>query len=249
MQNPHELPAPPLDQPILRVRALAADLAYGALIGMWNAELSYIAGDQPLARLIAQKWAGNYPNYTLLASLGYLDDKSDPLIIPLKYVITQKAYDLLETIPPETRIFISYARSHSSTLGLAIQYRLSALGVEAFLDRDLDPGEEWHARLEGKVRETDYFISLLAPKTGDFPGTLGKPYVRKEIRWAWDSHRACIPFWHPAFTFNIGDIPDYEDLLGEYLNTKNAIRVHEESAEGYHDAINKLLNKLGHTEA
>jgi hypothetical protein len=104
------------------------------------------------------------------------------------------------------------------------------------------------ARTFGDYGKSKRLLYLLAPQNAISKATLASPYVQKEIRWAWQANRACIPFWHPGFKFAKDNIPNYEDFFDEYLNTKNAIRVHEESAEGYHDAINKLLNKLGHTE-
>jgi len=247
MQNRLEDRPPPLDQPVLRIQALAADLAYGALRGMWEAELP--ADNANLKKLYSEKWSGSPPDAKLLISFGYLEDKTtNPAIGNWRYILTQKAFELLETIPPNTHIFISYGRRQSSALGLAVQYKLLSLEVDAFLDRDLDPGEEWHARLEVKVKQCDYFICLLAPKNTISDATLASRNVIKEVRWAWESNRMCIPFWHPSFHFVKDDIPNYEDFLGVYLDTKNAIRVHEESAEGYHDAINKLLNKLGRSE-
>src|SRR5581483_1391577 len=123
MNNPHEQPAPPMEQPVLRVRVLAADLAYGALKQLWNAEMpDGFNSASGLGAFLVQKWNNNYPAFDLLISFGYLR-REDRYGSP-KFILTQKAFDLLEIIPPGTKVFISYERSQSSAFALALQYKL-----------------------------------------------------------------------------------------------------------------------------
>jgi hypothetical protein len=97
----------------------------------------------------------------------------------------------------------------------------------------IDPGAEWKALLEKTVRQSRYFIALIAP------GTLESSYVRDEIEWALNTpDQIIIPFWHNGFTHGA----DYPAALA----TRNAIRLKEESAEEYELAMIKLLNRMGY---
>lgn len=115
---------------------------------------------------------------------------------------------------------------------------MKTVGLDPFLDLSIDPGEEWHAHLEEKIEQCDYFVVLVG-KT-----TLDSEYVRKEIEWAVKYGKRIIPIWHNGF--NSEDVPKYpafEDVLGR----KNAIIVENENAEAYNNAVIKLLNYLGFT--
>jgi hypothetical protein len=113
--------------------------------------------------------------------------------------------------------------------------RLKAVGIEnPFIDMNINPGDEWHARLEKTIRQSKYVVALIAP------ATLESPYVRRELEWALASPGVhVIPIWHHGYA---GDGP-YPDAL----SSKNAIRIKEESAEEYELAMIKLLNRLGYT--
>ena len=240
MQDPYKRPAPTKDQPVLRVQEYARDLAYGALHGWWNAELpqSTSKGDA-LWDLHNAKWKGEVPNWDLLVSFGYLVEPGGPG--HRWYILTPKAYESLETVASKTSVFISYGRKMSSAFALAIQYKLLSLGVIAFLDRDIELGDEWHARLEQKIKECDYFISILAQ------GVLESETLRKEITWACEANRLCIPIWHAGFSYEKEVDPrvDLSKAVKEYISRKNAyIITGDDSAMKYHDAVESVINRL-----
>lgn len=232
-----------MEQPELRIKALAADLAHGALTGMWNSELpeplNQVSG---LGLLLRQKWNDSQPGFDLLVSFGYLS--SGFRYNSVRYTLTQKAFDLLQAIPPKTKIFISYGRLLSSPFALALQYKLLSLRVDAFLDREIDLGEAWHAFLQSKIEVCDYFICLLTPST------LDSENVRKEIKWAQESGRACIPVWHAGFSpkDHLDNRPDMTKEAKLYIKAKNACIIEgKERASIYHNAINSILNQLGYS--
>ncbi len=250
MDNPHTL-QPPTD-PLARIHAFARDLAYGAIMNMWGSEirvyfdsegLSLIGqdGGEKLVALITDKWKGVYPSINLLQTFGYLVQTSAQSRVAY-FALTQKAFELLEEPATPPSVFISYGRKQSSALGLLLECRLSSIGVKAFIDRSIDPGADWHSHLKGAVSGSDFVVSLIAP------GTLTSPYVREEIQWAVEASKNSIAIWHGGFKFNPADIPDCPDWLEAFVTSKHAIRVQEESAEGYHDATEKLLNRLGYTQ-
>lgn len=240
MERPQDRLAPTKDQPVLRVKEYARDLAYGALMGWWNAELpqSLTKGDA-LLDLHKTKWKDDPPHWDLLVSFGYLVEPGGPGA--RRYILTPKSYELLETIARKTSVFISYGRKKSSAFALAIKYKLLSLGVTVFLDMDIELGDNWHARLERKIKECDYFVILLVPEV------LGSQTLRKEIFWAKGSNRICIPIWHSNFSAS-SEIDPRSDLsadLKEYIGRKNACIIDgDESALKYHEAIEKLINRL-----
>ncbi|MEP7285925.1 MAG: toll/interleukin-1 receptor domain-containing protein, partial [Chloroflexota bacterium] len=175
------------------------------------------------------KWpSGGSPTCEMMQTFGYFLHDTDG-----SYLITQKAFALLERPVTLPTVFISYSRKTSSAFGLLIECRLQIAGIKAFIDRSIDPGDAWHAQLEDKIRHSTCVVSLLAPET------LNSNYVQKEIQWALDQNIMLIPIWHG--TFDGSNIPAALELLG----SKNAIRVKEESAEAYHEAVEKLINRLG----
>lgn len=248
MSNPLEL-APPAD-PIDRVRHFARDLAYGALVGNWSTELRVWfgeekpqfagqAGGEALTELTANKWGGEIPGFDLLQILGYVTIEPNSQNRIAFFKLTEKAFDLLEEPPSPPSVFISYGRKQSSAFGLLIEARLNQVGVRAFIDRSIDPGAAWHQHLTQTVKNSAVLVALLAP------GTLNSPYVREELQWALDSNLRAIPLWHNNFFFDREQILDCPPWLESFVTSKHAIRVVEESAEGYHDAVEKLINRLG----
>jgi TIR domain len=175
----------------------------------------------------------------LLQTFGYVNLRNENRASFAE--LTQKAFELLEepAVPPT--VFISYGRKQSSAFGLYLECRLSSAGVRAFIDRSIDPGADWHNHLEERVRGSSVFVCLLAP------GTLVSPYVREENQWAVDSNNRSVAIWHGGYVFNRAEAPDFPGWLEAFVTTKHAIRVQEESAEGYYDAAEKLLNRLGYT--
>ncbi len=246
MDNPIEQPAP--TDPLDRIHALARDLAYGAITGQWSSKInlswagpeqySWISQEGSTAAIddyLEKKWNNDHPSANVLMSFGYFSLLAERDSGTTVYLLTDKAFALLQkpTAPPS--VFISYRRSQSSALGLLIVARLKAVGVpNPFIDMVIDPGAEWQALLEKTVRQSRFFIALIGP------GTLDSTYVKQEIEWALNTpDQIIIPFWHDGFSPGA----DYPESLG----TRNAIRLKEESAEEYELAIIKLLNRLGYT--
>jgi hypothetical protein len=249
MENPHKFPPP--NDPIERVRTLARDLAYGAITQMWSTEVrawaqidgsldfSGMAGGDALQAMLTEKWQNSYPGFNLLEALGYVK-LTDAQSRVNYYTLTEKAFALLEEPAAPPTAFISYGRKQSSAFALMLECRLASVGVRAFVDRSIDPGTDWHSHLQQMVRGSGYLVCLLAP------GTLNSTYVREEIQWAVESKITGISIWHGGFAFNKSEIPACPDWLEAFVTSKHAIRVQEESAEGYHDAAEKLLNRLGY---
>jgi hypothetical protein len=174
-----------------------------------------------------------YPNLTLLVSNGYLQADNNDLYL------TRAAFDLLQEAEPAS-IFISYKRSESSAFALLVLARLKQAGLEPFLDLALVPGENWSEGLKERIGKYDYLIALLGRET------LKSKVVIQEIQWALEAHLNIIPIWHNGFVYKSGEwkLPPEID---EALSNRHTIRVLEESALAYNNAIVELLNRFGIT--
>jgi len=258
MDNPLELKLP--DDPIDRIHTMALDLAYGVSRGLWgtNFTVDRTARDETwmnwsnipnggpnLDDYMEKKWANSPPSAYLMLSFGYF------VVFEQKdgYLLTAKAFALLQkpTTPPS--VFISYARKQSSALALLIEARLKLedRNLRAFIDKDIPLGDEWRDVLVDRISASQYFICLLTMDT-----LLSKP-VAEEIAIALKTPTCkIIPICHSGYSFKA----EFPAALGERavsaeviqtLATKNALVVETESAASYEDKVNRLLGRLGYS--
>lgn len=176
------------------------------------------------------------PTPSLLESKGYLQR-----ITKAEFRLSPSAFQLVGDIEPPT-IFISYRRIESSAFALLVLARLKQHSFEAFLDMTLEPGEVWHAGLKERIQQYDYFVVLLSKDT------LESQFVRKEILWAQEANLTILPIWHNGFEQNreeaLRRIKLDESGVREVVNSLHPIRVTDESALGYNNAIIQLLNRF-----
>ncbi len=253
MSDPRHDPRP--QDSVAQVRAFARDLAYGALQGDWPAKFAMHYGDGrfgtddwAVKNYLAQKWDSNPPNLYLLVSFGYLQDQRRDVQAPpnfkapmpaiWEFLLTDQAFALLEQ-PTATSVFISYRRGESSAFALLLLARFQMIGLEPFLDLNIEPGSEWHAQLEQEIARRDYFVIVIGP------ATLESAFVREEIRWALDAQARLIPIWHNGFDErHLADMQDRYPELGAFFD-KQAIKVEQENPAAYDSAITQLLNRFG----
>jgi hypothetical protein len=233
-----------------RIKTLARELAEGATEGIWDIELRYMyedttgegfklwLGDELLTAYLQRRWDNNYPNLGLLHTLGYISMPPDTARV--RYMtISKPALDLIEEVEPAD-IFISYRRKESSAFALLVLARLKAADLSAFLDLSIQPGDNWHAQLKGQIQQRDYFVLLIGKET------LASPYVRDEIRWALEGDVEILPVWHNGYSYKEGEY-DLSPEIHRVLSSTHTIRVLEESALAYNNAIVELLNRFGVT--
>ena len=151
--------------------------------------------------------------------------------------LTPKAYELIDEVEPYN-IFISYRRLDSSALALLVLARLKVYDHVPFVDMALEAGGNWHADLEEKIEQNDYFIILLGKDT------LCSGMTVKEIEWALKYERTIIPIWHSGFDLDAKEWADVDETVKDAIQQTNAIRVTDESASGYNTAIVELLNRF-----
>jgi len=252
MDNPLEQPTP--QDPITRVKVFARDLAYGALHDYWGAYvvvermgmgsvewMSYGSTPNetplPLSDYLTQKWDKKPPTVEILRAQGYLNASPRPGETHT-YYLTQKAFDLLDAPVETPSVFISYKRSESSALGLLVEARLKLVdpNISVFIDKQIEPGDDWENVLRDRVQTARVFVALIAPET------LSSVVTRQEIDWALESEAAqsdyrIVQICHGGYTMS-ADNP---------LGHKHAILVQRETAEDYDRAISQLVNTLGYS--
>ncbi len=237
--RPIDLPVP--DDPVQRVRRLARDLAWGALHGLWQPRfMIYEEHAWGHAWLFhpgdgfdgyVKMWGDNLPEIYLLEALGYLAKTAES-----DWLLSDKAFKLIEEDRPEA-IFVSYRRSVSSALAMLIAAELRVEGFRPFLDiRSIALGDEWHAILESRVRQSNIFIPVIGPTT------LESDYVKEEVEWALENEtaRRIIPIVHAGFT-----PADLDKSPFPALAKKNPIHIREDNAADLFSAVQQLKAFLG----
>ena len=239
MENPFEQAAPTniLD----RVHDFARDLAFGVTQGLWHTQVHWRKLLNPdishhskvFADHLRPKWGTDFPSEYLLLSFGYFQEYGIEPGYSI-YLLTEKAFRLLERPSAPPSVFISYRRSESSPFGLLIEARLRLVGnPNPFIDKNLVPGTEWDEQLRLQIQQCRYFVCLIGQTT------LNSPHVAQEIDWATESDCTLISIWHNGARMS--------DSVPAELNKRHAITVTEENALGYETAVNQLLNSMGYS--
>jgi hypothetical protein len=252
-----EYSPPPSGKHRERILFFAKVLAYGVITDQWSprfrigrvedaytrqtSEESWSAVghsnyEQRLRDYLNNTWHDQQPQAAFLESFGFLEQVNEDKYARI-YMLTPNAYELLNEPLHSINVFISYCHSTSSAFALALEYRLEARGVQAFIDRSIPRGDDWHERLHTTVEQSQVFVCLITKEA------LESRYIQNEIQWAAKNRR--IPIWQPGFIYDNEQKQKHPEWLRQFVESKQAIRLLEESAESYHDATEKFLNELG----
>lgn len=260
MQRVLQRPIP--NNPMSKVKTLAKELAEGATEGLWQPKISNYEFTEPrleeqpfsegqlifshsrtnVTNYVDQRWGFNdFPNLNLLAVNGYCERYQHQFASSYVHGIelTRLAFELLQENETST-IFISYKRSESSAFALLVNNHLKEHGISSYLDMAIPKGDDWEKRIKAEIGKHDYFILLLGQKT------LASTVVLQELTWAMQFGKVIIPIWHNGYEYKSGEFPVLLEA-DEVLKKTNAIRVLEESALAYNNAIVELLNRFGIT--
>ncbi len=232
----------PLPQnPMTRIRFLAKELAEGAAINLWGISFRMFRGQlvtstdqEDLITYLNTRWNNASPHFGLLISNGYLRFDAGENDV----YITKAAFDLIDESEP-ANVFISYKRSDSSAFALLVLARMKAAGMEPFLDLALQPGDDWEKGLKERIEKYQYLVAILSHDT------LKSEVCIKEISWAIEAGLAIIPIWHNGFVYKAGTWDALSVKVDAALSKTHTIRVIEESALGYNNALVELLNRFG----
>jgi hypothetical protein len=226
-----------------RVRVLAKELAEGAVEGMWGYSISTFRGqvnDRQPALYLEERWGDQLPNLGLLLGSGYIEETTDSFNQISGFRLTEKAFDLVEEGEPAD-VFISYRRKDSSAFALLMLARLKAAGLNAFVDMTIQPGDNWQTHLKEQIQKRDYFVLLLGKES------LSSEVLHQELQWALEAGANIMPIWHNGFVYRPEDWSRLPQEVAQVLGTTHTIRVLEESALAYNNAIVELLNRFGIT--
>ena len=244
LEERSKIPIPSGD--VARVKLLAEELALGVHRDLWSSSFGLFRGETILFRedqkeYVDRRWGDLIPNKNLqlLRGHGYVEDKLTNRGNPYTH-LSREAFDLLDEVDPYN-VFISYRRLDSSAMALLVLARLKEHNLVPFVDMALEAGGNWHADLEERIKDCDYFIILLGE------GTLASPMTLKEIEWALQYDKSIIPIWHSGFDIKNKKWKDSPADVMSAIQQTNAIIVQDESASGYNTAIVELLNRFGIT--
>src|SRR5215203_4734594 len=84
------------------------------------------------------------------------------------------------------KVFVSYARS-DHVLAEALFRALRPMHVDVWSDDKLTAADDWSDVLRSRIRQSDYFVFLLTPKT------LESSWVMQELGAAWALDKRIIP--------------------------------------------------------
>lgn len=249
--NPLHAAAP--DDPIARVHDFARDLAYGVAQGLWGTTFSVFprAGGPEWSMLeergdfrpyLGRKWDHRPPSVDLLLSFEYVQVYEEKQY-HRNYLLTKRAFTLLEKPMAAPSVFVSYRRRESSALALLVEARLKLADptIEVFVDKDIPVGENWERILRDQVEQARYVVPIIGPHT------LASEHVMDEITWALGSQTTLITMLLPGYHF--GTEPDPNPRAAQIITRLQAIQsipIKTESAEDYDAAIRRLLNTLGY---
>lgn len=197
----------------------------------------------------ATRGNGIYDLFHLMVAFGYAAAEtafSDAQLGHSEvFLLTLKAFDLLNKPVKPPSVFVSYRRIQSSTFSLLIEARLRIAGAERpVIDKNIPYGKEWEAWLKTEINKAENFVCLIGPKT--LGATNG--WVEQEIAWAVERGSRIISIWHGVDETNdhVYRPADAGERCPEVLLKKQFIQVLSEDAKGYEAAVNELLSALGY---
>lgn len=246
-----------------KVDAFARDLAYGVRVGDWTPAL-WIDSSMPrqeywssdgapicsanLATYLDAKWpfdeeAGQFthPTYSFLEAWGYFTYKYSSESGSAKcFLLTPKAFSLLEKPLEPPAVFISYSRKDGSIFALLVEARLRLVGVpNPFVDKNLIPGETWLSVLKERIEQSKFFVCIVGAES------LASVHIQQEIEWALESGRTIISLWHGTTVDDVDKSIKQTKAYRELVK-RQIITVKGGAADDYEGAVNKLLNAMGY---
>lgn len=266
MDNPLDKPRNP-ENFMQDIEDLARDLAYCLSIEKWQSTFKVSADSEwgmywmkvmPSQRTDLQKrfyvkWIepGNAPTYAVLEAFGMTKNTFNEalvqdsftivgkeVIIVRQYILTEKAFSLLQKPAQAPSIFISYRHADSSALALLIEARLILAGADPsriFIDKTIPGGDSLDDHIYKRASNCDVFICLIGSKTTFSAGS--GVLAELEIIRARDPKPRIIWVCHNG----IADVatyvpPDLRNLLGRVVPRESAIE--------YELTISYILNAL-----
>lgn len=130
------------------------------------------------------------------------------------------------------KVFISYRRLVSAGFGRALHDSLVAAGADVFIDIDDIHAGSFSEYIKDNIRERDYFLVLLAPRT------LESTWVVQEILYALEHDRTIIPVLLNDFDLYGDEMPD--NLT--FLQQQNAVTL---PVEHFESGVGRIKTFIG----
>ena len=148
-----------------RIHEFATDLAIGYEEGVWDSRLffvklggrvahwSLVGADQhpDLLEALQLKWTEDLlPDFDAMYSVGYFVQLSEK-----DCILSERTLRLADAPASLLNVFISYKRDKSSAFALLLDSRIRyETNATPFVDFNLLPGDEWHAKLGKRKSRT-----------------------------------------------------------------------------------------------
>src|SRR5688500_15289845 len=127
-----------------------------------------------------------------------------------------------------SHVFISYKHDDAHFVD-SLREKLKTAGIETWVDSDIDPGEEWKAKIDEAIQSSFAVIVVVTPESHR------SPYVTYEWSYAMDLNITAVPIllrdtkMHPKLVplqyadFRYGKY-GYERLVRNIINLQNAFK-------------------------
>ena len=235
---------------VARAKLLAKELAIGYDQGLWEYVGTWVGAGSPhefniyVRRYFLERWkVWDFQDaVSRLNRHGYTERGE------LYEELTNAAFAFIDKAEDTQPIgnsydgFISYKRRESSLLALLARATLQLHEFSPFIDLELNPTDEWHARLEQRVRASTFFVALIGSNT------LTSRFVVREINWAIQHAVPILQIRSFGFHLVASEWQDIEfPQVSLELQNQQAIETIANSAEGYQLAMDRLLKAVGMT--
>jgi hypothetical protein len=257
-------------QPLARVRALAREIAEGALRRLWTSTINMVpvqyATIDESSQLVLSADHGNggetdavslIPGDLTLQSYWarrwgtYKGAPALDLLVTNGYLVpgNSSRFHIEFTITKAAYDLIDEAEAAQ----VFVSYRRRESSAFALLVLARLKAAGIHAYVDLAMSPGDNYLDHLRQQifSRDYfiillgPTTLESPEVLQELIWANEAGATLIPIWHNGFKYpSRKDVPIPPEL-DQALRTTHTIRVLEESALGYNTAMVELLNRFG----
>jgi TIR domain-containing protein len=209
----------------------------------WNVT-GHINYNPKLQKYLNEKWGQDrqHPGAAFLQSLEYLLLLGTTFLTPAQdirqFILTPKAYSLLEKPASKQSVFVSYMHQEGTALALLIEARIMLVGDgQIHIDKTIELGKDWNKDLKEKAQSCTFFIAVIGPTT------LTSKNVTDEIEWAVEAERTIIPV-----LFDEVDLKKFADIsVYPLLTVPQGVIVNGRRALDYEVALTMLLNRMGYT--
>lgn len=256
--------------PMAQVKLLAKELAEGATLGIWEANIEsqrFIRMELPtdnansLYRILNKennelikytKSQSDYQNHPLWKVALYLEERWENHCPHFSLLLNNSYIELPQRFLKITdKSFNLLNEVEEATV--FISYKRSESSAFALLANNTLKQHGIEPFIDMQLEPGDDWHAELEEhiKNSDYfiillgNETLNSEVTVKEIQWAIEGNVTLIPIWHNGFEFDTEKWEDLPDEVSQALSSTHTIRVLEENPLTYDTALRELLNRFG----